>query len=48
MPPSVDLGNGHRVHCIRHEDVKAMRRTTDMFNRFQAESERILSVGAPV
>ena len=47
IPPSVDLGNGHRVHCIRHEDVKAMRRTTDMFDRFQAESERILSVGAP-
>lgn len=47
IPPAVDLGNNHRVHCIRHEDVKAMRRTADMFDRFQAESERILSVGAP-
>ena len=47
IPPSVDLGNSHRVHCIRHEEVKAMRRTVDMFDRFQAEAERILSVGAP-
>ncbi|WP_428536020.1 ABC transporter ATP-binding protein [Rhodopila sp.] len=47
IPPSVDLGNNHRVHCIRHEELKAMRRPSDMFDRFQAESERILSVGAP-
>jgi oligopeptide/dipeptide ABC transporter ATP-binding protein len=48
IPPSVDLGNTHRVHCIRHDDLKDMQRATDMFDRFQAESERILSVGAPV
>ena len=47
VPPSIDLGNGHRVHCIRHDDVQEMQRTTDMFDRFQAESERILAVGAP-
>ncbi|MEA2730617.1 MAG: hypothetical protein QOD93_6807 [Acetobacteraceae bacterium] len=48
IPPSVDLGNAHRVHCIRHNDLKDMQRGTDMFDRFQVESERILSVGAPV
>ena len=47
IPPSFDLGNDHRVHCIRHEDLKSVRRTSDMFDRFQAESERILSAGAP-
>ena len=47
VPPSENLGDAHLVHCIRHEHVKDMRRATDMFDRFQAESERILSVGAP-
>jgi oligopeptide/dipeptide ABC transporter ATP-binding protein len=47
MPPSVDLGNTHRVHCIRHEEVRRLQQTTDMFDQFQAESERILSAGAP-
>jgi oligopeptide/dipeptide ABC transporter ATP-binding protein len=48
IPPSVDLGDAHRVHCIRHDELRNIRRASDMFDRFQAESERILSVGAPV
>jgi oligopeptide/dipeptide ABC transporter ATP-binding protein len=48
VPPSVDLSDNHRVHCIRHGDVMNLQRTLDTFDRFQAESERILSVGAPV
>ena len=48
VPPSIDLGNTHRVHCIRHDELKDMQRSTDLFDRFQAESERILTVGAPV
>jgi oligopeptide/dipeptide ABC transporter ATP-binding protein len=48
IPPSVDLGNTHRVHCIRHDELRNIQRASDMFDRFQAESERILSVGAPV
>jgi oligopeptide/dipeptide ABC transporter ATP-binding protein len=47
VPQSVDLGDSHLVHCIRHNDIMNMQRTADMFDRFQAESERILSVGAP-
>jgi len=48
IPPSADLGDTHLVHCIRHDHVKNMQRTADMFDQFQAESERILSVGAPM
>ena len=47
IPPSVDLGGSHLVHCIRHQEVKDIHRAVDMFDRFQLESERILSVGAP-
>jgi oligopeptide/dipeptide ABC transporter ATP-binding protein len=48
IPPAEDLGGGHLVHCIRHEDVAREARTADTFDQFQAEAERILSVGAPV
>ncbi len=47
VPPAEDLGGGHLVHCIRHEDVAQTERTADTFDRFQEEAERILSVGAP-
>ena len=47
IPPAEDLGGGHLVHCIRHEDVAREARTADTFDQFQAEAERILSVGAP-
>ncbi len=48
IPPADDLGGGHLVHCIRHEDVARRARTADTFDQFQAEAERILSVGAPL
>ena len=48
IPPAEDLGGGHLVHCIRHEDVARKARTADTFDQFQEEAERILSVGAPV
>jgi len=48
IPPSENLGDGHLVHCIRHEDVGKVQRTADMFDQFQREAERILSVGAPL
>jgi oligopeptide/dipeptide ABC transporter ATP-binding protein len=47
IPPAEDLGAGHLVHCIRHEEVARAERTADTFDQFQAEAERILSVGAP-
>jgi oligopeptide/dipeptide ABC transporter ATP-binding protein len=47
IPPAEDLGGGHLVHCIRHEVVAREARTADTFDQFQAEAERILSVGAP-
>ena len=47
MPPAEELGAGHLVHCIRHADVARAERTADMFDQFQEEAERILSVGAP-
>lgn len=47
MPPARDLGQGHLVHCIRPEAVAEREHTADTFDEFQAEAERILSVGAP-
>ena len=47
VPPAANVGDGHLVHCMRHEEVVKTLRVGDVFDRFQAESERILSVGAP-
>lgn len=47
IPRGEDVGGGHIVHCIRHEDVSSAERTADTFQEFQLEAERILSVGAP-
>jgi oligopeptide/dipeptide ABC transporter ATP-binding protein len=47
IPPAEDLGGGHLVHCIRHEEVARAERTADMFDQFHEQAERILSVGAP-
>ena len=48
IPPADNLGVGHLVHCIRHEDVGRAVHVADTFETFQAEAEQILSVGAPV
>ncbi len=47
VPPAARVDDGHVVHCIRHDEVVRTLRVGDVFDRFQAESERILSVGAP-
>jgi oligopeptide/dipeptide ABC transporter ATP-binding protein len=44
IPPAADLGNGHLVHCLRHEDVAKRERPIDAFAQFQREAERILGV----
>ncbi len=48
VPPAEQVGDGHLVHCIRHEEVAKTVPAGDLFDRFQAETERILSVGAPI
>jgi len=47
MPDARLLATGHSVHCIRADDVGEAEHTADTFDEFQAEAERILSVGAP-
>lgn len=47
IPAALEVSNGHFVHCIRPEAVAERERTADTFDEFQAEAERILSVGAP-
>ncbi len=47
MPAARTLTTGHSVHCIRSDDVAEAEHTADTFDEFQAQAERILSVGAP-
>ncbi len=47
MPPAVDVGGGHFVHCFRHREVAEMDRAADTFAEFQREAERILGVRDP-
>jgi oligopeptide/dipeptide ABC transporter ATP-binding protein len=48
IPPVEYIGAGHSVRCIRHGEVSKSERTSDTFEQFQVEAERILSVGAPL
>ena len=43
MPPMSIVGEGHSVHCFRHEDVAASVPASDTFNTFMREAERILA-----
>jgi len=43
MPPMSIVGEGHFVHCFRHEHVAASVPASDTFNVFMREAERILS-----
>jgi oligopeptide/dipeptide ABC transporter ATP-binding protein len=43
MPPMSIVGEGHFVHCVRHEHVAASVPASDTFNVFMREAERILS-----
>lgn len=43
MPPRSTVGDGHFVHCFRHEEVAASVPASDTFNVFMREAERILS-----
>lgn len=42
MPPASAVGDGHWVHCFRHEEVAASVPVSDTFNFFMQEAERIL------
>ena len=42
MPPLSIVGDGHFVHCFRHEDVAAAVPASNAFNVFMREAERIL------
>jgi oligopeptide/dipeptide ABC transporter ATP-binding protein len=42
MPPRSIVGDGHFVHCFRHEEVAASVPASDTFNVFMREAERIL------
>ena len=42
MPPAVEVGKGHLVHCYRHEDVAATVPASNTFSLFMSEAERIL------
>ena len=43
MPPMSIVGEGHFVHCFRHEHVAASVPASDTFNVFMREAERIPS-----
>lgn len=45
-PPSVAVAPRHLVSCFHTDKVAAVDQTVDHFARFQAESARLLSVGA--
>jgi hypothetical protein len=40
------VGPTHRIRCYHHDRVAALDQTVDHFARFQAESNKLLSVGA--
>jgi len=40
------VGPGHTVRCFKHEEIAAMDRDDDNFDRFQRNAERVLSQGA--
>lgn len=42
MPRMSTVGEGHTVHCFRHEDVAASVPASDTFHTFMRETERIL------
>ncbi|HTJ57383.1 MAG TPA: ABC transporter ATP-binding protein [Devosiaceae bacterium] len=42
MPPPTVVGEGHLVHCFRHEEVAASVPASDTFNVFMREAEKIL------
>jgi oligopeptide/dipeptide ABC transporter ATP-binding protein len=46
-PPETRIDSDHSVHCFRHEEVAAKKRSIDYFEKFQSEAERILSAGIP-
>lgn len=43
QPPAVDLGDGHQVHCFKHEEVAQTEDSTDMFEEFQRTAQTLLS-----
>lgn len=47
VPEAREVGPGHVVHCIRPDVAADTENAADTFEEFQAEAERILSVGAP-
>jgi oligopeptide transport system ATP-binding protein len=48
IPAARTFAAGHSVRCIRSEDLGKAEDVADTFDEFQAEAERILSVGAPL
>ncbi|WP_296277144.1 ABC transporter ATP-binding protein [Pseudomonas sp. UBA7530] len=38
---------GHEVRCLRHADLRRSQEAKDVYQQFQYEAERILSIGAP-
>jgi oligopeptide/dipeptide ABC transporter ATP-binding protein len=42
MPPMSVVGEGHSVHCFRHEEVAASVPASDTFKIYMEEAERIL------
>jgi oligopeptide/dipeptide ABC transporter ATP-binding protein len=45
-PPAVAVQPKHHVRCYHHDRVAAIDQTVDHFARFQADSKKLLSVGA--
>ncbi len=47
IPAGDRIGEGHIVHCRRHDEVAAMEKVADAFTEFERRSEEILSVDMP-
>ena len=45
MPPVSIVDRGHTVRCFKHKQIAEMDYSSDTFSAFQAETERLLSVG---
>lgn len=47
IPPVERVSDSHTVRCIRHAELGEEIEGNDLYQQFQREAERILSVGAP-
>jgi len=45
-PDAIAVAARHFVRCYHHDKVAVIDQTVDHFDRFQAESKKVLSVGA--